>query len=214
MIRFPIVKPAVAYILSMMSTAAPPEVHAKMRAMPGWEETLEERKARYEAIATALYDVVFDASEVPLFDGVDGRSRTAALMVGVAVTESSFAKDVDVGPCYRGGNWRLRCDEGQAACLMQVKVGSGKTAEGYSQADLFADRRKCFRAALRRMRGSFAACRALDRLYWLNAYASGTCDRGQHQSLVRMSRGTSLFADTTRAWTDDAVVMPKKAKAK
>jgi hypothetical protein len=203
--------PAAKWILAMMTGAAPPDNYAKMVQMPGWEETVDQRKARYEEIATAIAEVAFDPNEKPLWTGVEGRSKTAALLVSVAYHESEFAKDVDVGPCYRVGNRSQRCDGGRAACMLQINVGERKTAEGWTKAELFADRKKCFRAGLSIMRGSFASCASLGQAFLLNSYASGTCARGHERSQPRMDFQTVLLGKHKRAWKDDATqLLPAK----
>jgi len=58
---------------------------------------------------------------------------------------------------------------------MQIRVGRGNTVEGYSHADLVADRDKCFRVGHRLLKHSIGACRSLPTLDWLSAYARGQC---------------------------------------
>src|SRR5690606_35608375 len=91
-----------------------------------------------------------------------------------------FARDVDLGPCWRGrANDSWRCDFGRAHCLLQVHARDGKTREGWTPAELVADREKCFRAGLHLVQSSFAACRANPAKLRLAAYASGRCTAGQ-----------------------------------
>lgn len=202
---------AAKWILGLLLGVAPPADYAKRKAIPGWEETEAERRARYDEIAQAVWQVAFDPAEPPLWSGADGRSRTAALLVAIAYHESELAKDVDKGPCYRGGNRTQRCDGGRAACLLQINVGDGKTAEGWTKADLFADRLKCLRAGLRLVRQSFVSCSALPQGFWLNAYASGTCARGYERSQQRMDLAATLVAKNPRSWKDDAAELAKPA---
>jgi len=65
---------------------------------------------------------------------------------------------------------------------MQLRVGKGSTPEGWSHADLVADRTKCFRAGYRLLRRSIGACRRLPPLDWLSAYARGQCAEGEPTS--------------------------------
>ncbi len=175
--------PVTSWMLSLMVAFAPPEAKARGEQFPGHEETAAEKSARYESIASDLFEVVYDPKETPLFRGAKGRARTAALVLAVAYHEGGFAHDVDVGPCYRGKDGRgSRCDHGTSACLMQLHVGTGKTIQGYSHDELFADRKKCFRAGLGLLRKSFAECRLLDAKHRLNAYASGVCNHGEEGS--------------------------------
>lgn len=180
--------PVVAWLYSIIAAVAPPDKEHRHPSFPGWEETAEERVERYESIASDVVAVAFDPEKKPLFGGALGRARTAALLLAVAYHESGFAKDVDKGPCYRGkGGRSARCDHGKSACLMQIRIGQGTTQEGWTQDELFADRKKCFSAGLNLMRKSISACRNLDERHRLNAYASGVCERGHRGSEGLMS---------------------------
>jgi len=157
--------PIVAWALTFMMAWAPPgRSHIKDAI-----ETPEAGAARYAEIAAAAARVAFDAQLRPLVAGPRARSQTLAIMLSVAYHESGFRRDVDlgVGPLARG--------EGTDSCLMQIRVGRGTTVEGYSHADLVADREKCFRVGVRLLRHSIGACRSLPALDWLSAYARGQC---------------------------------------
>ena len=180
---------AVAWILGLMVQAAPPAKLAAAYQLPGYEETATEKVARYESFASDLYEVVYDPSVKPLYGGEKGRAMTAATILGVAFHESGFAHDVDKGPCYRGRNGRdVRCDGGMSACVMQIKLGAGTTTlrshgfEGLTQADLFRDRKLCFRVGLHLLRRSVMSCTKRGPNERLNAYASGRCDQGADRS--------------------------------
>lgn len=183
----------------MMAIVAPPETVSKY-AQPGHAETVEQVRARYHSIASDLVSVVFDPAETtPYGQGFIGRLRTGALVLAVATMESGFARDVDVGPCYRGpSNQGGRCDAGRSACLLQIQVGIGNTKEGWSRADLTKDRKKCFKAGLRMMRQSISSCRKNPPLHGLAAYASGTCSRGLKESEARMKLAERLFGTPGR----------------
>ena len=176
------------WLFSIMTLVAPPQKLAAIPQFKGYEETVEQKEERYKSIAKDLYEVVYDPSFKPLYSGPDGRANTAALVLAIAWHESGFAKDVDVGPCYRGkDNKGYRCDNGKSVCLMQIQIGKGKTnkshgIEGLSQSDLFLDRKSCFRAGLSLIRRSFAACSKYGKDSVLNAYASGACGLGQNRS--------------------------------
>lgn len=183
--------PIAAWLYAIMLTAAPPAKLAAAPQLPGYEETVEQKEARYQQIATELYEVAFDPATVPLFGGPHGRRNTAATLLAVAFHESGFARDTDIGPCYRGkGKLAHRCDDGFSACMMQVRVGDETTADGWRKADLFADRHKCFRAGLRLVRKSLRACGdKYGRDHWLTAYASGTCTNSMGQLRSRELTG-------------------------
>lgn len=203
----------VLWLVSLMTFAAPPERMAAAPQLPGWEETAEQKQERYEAIASDLYQVVYDPAVQPLFRGPKGRAQTAVLVLGVAHHESGFAKDVDIGPCYRKGSHSMRCDGGQSACVMQMRIGAGTTREGWTQEDLFADRKKCFTAGINHMRRSFRACSFAPQELWLTAYAGGTCSNrvGMRRSRELFGQGHT-FASRAELPTPDAdFLMPAPA---
>jgi hypothetical protein len=181
------------WLVALLTTLAPLDRESPDREFPGWTETTSEREARYRSIASDLETFVFDPETKPAFAGESGRGRTAALLLAIAYHESGFAKDVDQGPCYRGPRGRnTRCDSGMSACLLQIHLGNGKTPEGWTQADLFADRKKCFAAGLRLVRASFGACRDLPLRDRLSAYASGSCAHGAEASRALMDLAERL----------------------
>ncbi len=183
------------WLLALMTAFAPPERADTEDHFPGWAETSSERRERYASLSNDLYTFVYDPETKPLYGGKKGRARTAALLLAIAYHESGFARDVDEGPCYRGKHGTSkRCDSGVSACLMQIHLGKGTTPEGWTQSDLFEDRRKCFSAGLRLIRKSFLACRALPMKHRLNAYASGSCARGHAGSERLMALGERFAA--------------------
>lgn len=198
------------WLLALMVAFAPPERAEKHDPFPGWEETTAERRDRYAEIGRDLYAYVYHPDTKPVFGGKKGRARTASLLLAIAYHESGFAKDVDKGPCYRGksGN-SARCDSGMSACLMQIHIGDGSTPEGWTQKDLFADRKKCFAAGLRLIRRSFAACKSLPIKHRLNAYASGSCAKG-HEGSERLMNLADKFATRSPIPGPDASFIQKK----
>jgi hypothetical protein len=185
--------PTTEWLVALITTLAPLDRASPDREFPGWTETSDERLARYGSIAADLSTFVLDPETKPAFGGDAGRARTAALLLAIAYHESGFAKDVDLGPCYRGPRGRSsRCDSGMSACVLQIHLGNGKTPEGWTQADLFADRRKCFAAGLRLVRASLGACRHLPLRDRLSAYASGSCAHGAEASRALMDLAERL----------------------
>lgn len=206
----------IKWIVAMMLAQSPPTRDAKHHQFGEWTETAEQREQRYASIAEDLWAVAYDPEQPPIYAGPQGRAATVALVLAVAYMESGFAPDVDKGPCYRGkkgGPYWSRCDGGRSACMMQLNIGNGTTAEGWSQEDLFADRQKCFRAAIRKLRGSVGACKALGPDAALNAYGQGYCgktvlDKGKARlDLARK------FRDKGPKVSDDKVPAPEKSQA-
>lgn len=207
----------IAWLLSMMVAYAPPS-NAAAEAPPvftreyleWWSETPEQREARYLEIATAAFTVAHDPAERPLHGGPNARTRTAHTLLAIAMHESGFAPDVDRGPCWRGRDGKSkRCDAGRANCMMQVHVGyDGKTREGWTALDLFADRTKCFRAGLHILQASQKQCRRalseagdkplpihLREAYRWAGYAGGGC-----MSKAAQAGSQELVLYTERWW--------------
>ena len=184
--------PIVTWALTFMLSWAPPGRSHIRDAV----ETAEAGTARYGDIARAAASIAFDPGERPLVSGPRARSQTLAIMLSVAYHESGFRRDVDlgVGPLARGS--------GTDSCLMQIRVGRGNTLEGYSHAELVADRGKCFRVGLRLLRRSIGACRSLPPLDWLSAYARGQCvadDPTSHALMAPALRVRSAPLDDAQA---------------
>ena len=163
-------------------------------------ESTDEANLRYRSIADDALEIAFDPKEAPLFSGPIGRSKTAALLLSIANSESGFRKDVDTGIGERS-----RGDGGTSWCLMQIKLGAlskGKTVKRikltsdtfvYSNEstdiggeDLVVNRKACFRVGLHIIRYSFKACSSLPEDERLSAYASGNCNNGKTASRYRV----------------------------
>jgi hypothetical protein len=179
------------YFVTAMTAWIPMRAHA---------EPVEDTMARYESIARDAAMVAYDDAEQPLFDGPDGRARTALLMLSIASFESSYQHAVDIG-AGRG-------DHGTSYCLMQIRVGEGTTREGWTGRQLVTDRTKCFRAALHILHGSFNVCHNLPMEDRMSAYATGRCLENTRASRVRVGRAQawwSAHAPPADAASRDAV---------
>lgn len=178
----------IAWVVSLMTGVSPPARDAKFQSFPGWAETTEAREERYESIASDLVSVVFDEEEQPL-PGTT-REETARIVLAIMFHESGFAKDVDVGPCYRGKGFASRCGGGRAVCLMQLEAWGRGTVDGRSRAELEGSRRTCIRAGLHVARKSYSICKKPDTR--LNFYATGTCDRGTANTQMKLATARSF----------------------
>ncbi len=166
-------------------------------AMLSWVPPLHDSdRVRYEAIARDLVAVAYDDAEAPIFSGEGGRAKTALLMASIASFESGFRADVDDG--------RTTGDHGRSYCLMQVQV-FGRTAEGWTGHDLVADRKKCFHAALKRIRYSFDWCKSHALEDRLSGYTTGLCRDGEHLARDRFFRARAYWARTPFTPPDDLV---------
>ncbi len=172
-----------------MLAKAPPD---RAVAYPGHEETTDQRTARYVDIAEAFATVALDSQERSLYGNSDkGRAKTASTLLAVALHESGFAHDADVGPCYRGRDGTSsRCDSGRAECLLQVRTD---VHTQWAKGSLFASRTACVRAALSLLRRSFAMCRSTSPFA---VYAGGAClsgaTRGRELAVMADSFGRGL----------------------
>jgi len=170
----------VAYLLAAMIAWCPPEVHYYHQSN---SKTNEEKSSdtieRYESIAQDLSDVVMDVNQKPLFDGKDGRLKTALLELSIASFESGqFREDVDtITPTG---------DHGASYCLMQVHLYDGETIK---------DRKECFRIGLDRIRESRKMCSFLRPDERLAAYASGNCVVGLANSVRKIKRARSWLEE-------------------
>lgn len=195
-----VLEPEVDRLVALMERAAPSKNAGTPKdgfAFPGHKETQSERAARYREIARAAWTVAAEPPVKPLlvlFYGKDVRIRTAAAILAVAFHESAFAHDVDRGPkCYRKIE-PTRCDSGRAHCMMQIQMThAGKSPEGYTGAELFADREKCFRSGVRQLAASQAFCGSKGWRERFAVFASGTCERG-HKSAREL-------ADLVDSWS-------------
>lgn len=179
----------VTWLVHLMMLWAPPE-HRSKTYIPEAKETKEQATSRYVDIAQAVVDVAYDTREAPILtmkDEQKARAHSALLMMSIALFESGLRRDVDLGIGKQG-----RGDAGRSWCLMQIQLGDGKVPDsdpevaGWTGKDLVADRRKCFRTALRMIRRSFTACQKNDFPHRLAAYASGSCDKGHAESSSRL----------------------------
>lgn len=156
-----------AYALAVLHALSP--LDRPREVLPGWAETRVERAARYESIAEDVADVAREACAKAEHATACER-WTVDILEAVAWHESGFAPDVDAGRCYRGKDGRgPRCDGGTAWSLWQIRTG------GEEAAQFARDRKAAARAALRHLRRSLGACRALAPELRLSAYAGGRC---------------------------------------
>lgn len=157
------------------------------------DETASGYLLRRESIARDTVAVAFDPSEAPLFDGPNGRAETALYLSSIQRFESGYDLLVD--------NGKIRGPGGEV-CLNQVMVDAGRrngemvTAEGWTKADLLADRRKCVRAALHKLRVSKSICsdakhaqnatkKALTGADAFSIYMTGRCVEGSRYAAHR-----------------------------
>jgi hypothetical protein len=119
------------------------------------------------------------ATAEPLFQGEDGPSRTAALLVSLGWFESRFQPDAR-GDCDHAHTTRQgTCASGGRAssfCLFQLNA-SNLTMLGTTEEQLTSDVDACVASAIRMLRSSLSVCARLpleERLAW---YAGGgaTC---------------------------------------
>lgn len=204
----------IAWILAFIVVQAPP---GRPQFITAAKETLPDATARYDSIAQDIAEVVYDTNEAPLFKGADGRIRTTGVILSIMLHESGFRKDVDNGQGALAVG-----DGGQSWCMMQVQLGhlnaKGHTNQrvildadmfhyaydgsGFGGEDLVRDRKTCIRVGLHILRKSFTSCAKLPALQWLNAYASGVCEKGQVESGRRMGLALRWYTAHTPSFLD------------
>jgi hypothetical protein len=171
----------VAYLVAAMNAWVPVQTHAAL-----FGERPEDVAARYESIARDAAEVAFDEAEAPIYEGPEGRARTAVLMLSVASYESFFRKSVDEGS--------ERGDHGRSYCVMQIFMPKGRTREGWSTRNLIEDRKLCFRAGLHIMQNSMSDCRRMPFDDRLSAYVTGQCFFNMSLSRQRFGRARAWWA--------------------
>lgn len=227
----------VHWIVGIIISVAPPGVQhhlPKQKANePAWianaRETESEALERYNSIASDLVEVVFDEQVQPLFDGPNGRTHTAVLMLGIMKHESGFRKDVDknIGPRARG-------DNGRSWCMLQMNIGKGRTQawnfvqhrepkwgdlkeeirKGYLGTQLIEDRKLCFSEGLNLITRSFKAGTKLEDK--LRIFASGKFKVSnpakqkniESASKNRISTGEYLWTKNNKeiTWKDNDII--------
>ena len=154
------------YTFLAMMHFAPPE---RAPQFPGYEESHEAAVERYAEIAWTIAGVCEDAPSP---------RRCASLLVAIGVGESYFARDADIGPCYRVGVHRTRCDSGLAASVWQAQAfGVDDDGQPITVARLFASRKLAATHVLRVARASLRQCRKLEPVDQLSGL-SGRCQVG------------------------------------
>jgi hypothetical protein len=107
-----------SYLLAAMTAWMPMKNHAR-------SEAPEVTEARYQQIAEDVALIALDPDEAPLFQGEDGRVKTALLLLSVALHESGFRGDVDAGRCKP-----YECDHGKAFSMWQLHPEDGLIFDG------------------------------------------------------------------------------------
>jgi hypothetical protein len=106
-------KALTSYLLAAMTAWMPMKNHAR-------SEAPEVTEGRYQQIAEDIATIALDPDEAPLFQGEDGRVKTALLLLSVALHESAFRGDVDAGKCKP-----YECDHGKAFSMWQLHPEDG-----------------------------------------------------------------------------------------
>lgn len=170
----------VTWLLAAMLAFAPP---AKAKRFPGWEETEGEARARYLALAQAIEAAALASNGSGYSDKAE-----AALLLALALEESDLARDVDVGPCYRAGGWKARCDGGTSFSVWQLKAYRKSDGTRVTGAMIQADRVLAAKKALALALGSMGQCKKLPEADRLSAYVKGTCQEGHAGSAKRVAK--------------------------
>lgn len=172
-------------ILNLLLARSPAELAGTYETWPENRETPEEKRERFVKKADVIAKVVTEDTRVkdPVW--------AAALVLAIERHEGGWTKHVDTGegPHARG-------DRGQSVCGMQLRIGNGKTDEGWTAEDVLADEEKCVISGLRRVQRSFGACKEQGPDARLAVYAGGSC----REPAVKASKAR---LDTARAYLQD-----------
>lgn len=174
--------PLASWVLAAALTFAPPAQHPQY---PGREESEAQAEERYESIAR---DIATVAEAEPQTRGGFSPDSKAALLLALAIGESSLALDADIGPCWRGSSrhspLRARCDGGLAASIWQLHPVMWD-GEMLRQKDLFANRERAGTIVLRLAIGSFGMCKKLAPEDRLSGAGLGHCEAGNESVRAR-----------------------------
>jgi hypothetical protein len=207
------------WILTFMLSFSPPGVILEKEQGESPDQTVE----RYNKITEDLIEVVFSKENKPLFSEPDGRSHTAAVMLGIMAHESRFLHHIDMGLVNGRG------DSGHSWCMMQIMTGPfGATStwnfiddhppywgdpqenlrKGVTGKQLVENRQLCFSEGLRYTRWSFSRCGNRGPLEKLRVYASGDCSKGGSASRTRLGTAETFWTSTKdqRTWSDEEIV--------
>lgn len=176
------------WVMGFLVNTAPP---GRKVWYEGGQETKDEALKRYEDIAWDVVELAYSPETKPVFSSKsNGRSQTASVWLGIMLHESGFTKHVD----YNLGAYG-RGDSGLSWCMMQLRIGRGKTTpwnttkdrqvfwgdkkedifEGYSGDEIIANRKLCIGEAHHLVRVSFKSCEHRPLLERLTSYAAGFC---------------------------------------
>lgn len=191
------------WLFSIMTSWVPFAQHVQGK------ETKEQISDRYSAIALDAASIAFDPAEQPLFNGPSGRVKTATLMLAIARMESNFIRRIDAGECNKG-----ECDNGQAACMMQIHAESGIVLTERSfvyasskneawrkdnqdkivTAEKLKDRKTCFKVGLHILRQSLASCAAYPAEDRLAGYTGEGCRNVPKEEQTKKPKSRARYA--------------------
>lgn len=161
------------------------------RGYPENIETIEQRAERYHGISAAVVAVAIEEKPiaaiepVPLPAGLDRRLYTAVAILAATNAETGWHRSSDFGLNHGQG------DKGRSWCLGQILTDDdGYTEEGYTGAQLVADRELCIRVTLSRLKRSFVACPDIPDGQFVN-YLSGGCS--SEQAMRESAKRVKLF---------------------
>lgn len=168
-----------AWVLTLMTKSEP--------LPPKWRPT-------FEASSVVIAGM---SDELPVYAGVDGPSKTAALLVSLGWFESHFQPDA-TGDCDKTDPTTGMCVPGSiphSFCMFQVNE-TNFAGLGVTRDEIMTDFKTCARSALRMIRQSFTVCAAKPHEDRLDHYAAGGAgcktplrEKGRH----RIRKGDWLF---------------------
>lgn len=174
-----------SWIFSVLLSIVPANSYSTMH------ESENKMKERYASIADDMYAAIHESK--PLFNGENAEMKEAALITSIAYFESGFNKNVDSG--------KIRGDNGNSWCLMQINIGKNKVPVGdaemqqWTGQDLIKDRKKCFKVAIEYLRNSFKACSGYTKSDVLSGYTAGRCIKNESKAAARWNFAGKIISN-------------------
>jgi hypothetical protein len=158
------------YIFTAMASWVPISDHT-------YYEKPEITTVRYHEIANTIAEVALEPETKPIFEGDDGRIKTALILASIASSEGFFRQDVD--NCKVGG------DNNQAWGLWQTHA---------SKKQVCSSRTVAAHIALDMIHTSFMECKNFKVMDRLSIYTDGKCHDNWGRSRYKMFRAMDYLS--------------------
>jgi hypothetical protein len=145
-------------------------------------------EAHYREMAEAVAAFVLETEYKPIFDGADGRARTALWLVTIPASETNYNTVIDNGGSVRKND----NDKGEAVGPWQTHWRGNPWK--WTRDDLASDRTKQLMLADMRVRESVNACKRSPMSTWMTGYATGMFDcRENKKGALHVARAVNMW---------------------